>query len=408
MTTPQNVIVTLCGKQSPSALASVMHVLSTEDSELIDFGQLVVHNRFIATALISAKGAHDAVKEILFRAHNAEIQVHFNVARRPAHASTSSLSSLSGLKDQYTLTVFSPGLIPPKLLAKVTQLLLDSNAKITAINRLTEEGDKFMCLEFTTTVADERLIPALQRKLFELGRTEFQCDIALQKANVSRKAKRMVVFDLSWTLVQCDSINVLLHAAGLEVPLEEEEKFRNGQISGLEWVRFRVQLLKGLHAETVNGKACQSLVFTNGAVELCKGLKRLGCKLAIVSSGSKDIALAAKEALHLDFVFGNVIEIDSAGRFTGTVQEPVVDAQRKAELVTMLAMQERIDTEQIIAVGDGPVSAKMLESVGLSIAFDQPDALDSVQSGRIGSKSLASVLYLLGVSGHDFRTVTAS
>lgn len=69
----------------------------------------------------------------------------------------------------------------------------------------------------------------------------------------------------------------------------------------------------------------------------------------------------------------------------------------------MLAMQEGVDTEQIIAVGDGPVSSKMLSAAGMSIAFDQPGSVDDVQSGRISSRSLASVFYLLGVTGRDYR-----
>jgi phosphoserine phosphatase len=85
------------------------------------------------------------------------------------------------------------------------------------------------------------------------------------------------------------------------------------------------------------------------------------------------------------------------------VQEPIVDADRKADLVHMLAMQEGVEVEQVVAVGDGPVSSKMLAAAGMSIAFDQPGSVENVQTGRISSKSLAGVFYLLGVTGRDFR-----
>jgi phosphoserine phosphatase len=73
----------------------------------------------------------------------------------------------------------------------------------------------------------------------------------------------------------------------------------------------------------------------------------------------------------------------------------------------MLAMQEGVDLEQVIAVGDGPVSSKMLATAGMSIAFDQPDSVDALQTGRISNKSLASVFYLLGVTGRDFRELVS-
>ena len=64
-----------------------------------------------------------------------------------------------------------------------------------------------MCLELRIDVPrGEENMAALQKEILELRRQENQCDVALQKANVFRKAKRMVVFDLSWTLVQCDAI----------------------------------------------------------------------------------------------------------------------------------------------------------------------------------------------------------
>ena len=71
-----------------------------------------------------------------------------------------------------------------------------------------------MCLEPRIDVpGGEEIVAALQKELFELGRQENQCDVALQKANVLRKAKRMIVFDLSWTLVQCGAI-YRCHASG--------------------------------------------------------------------------------------------------------------------------------------------------------------------------------------------------
>jgi phosphoserine phosphatase len=89
--------------------------------------------------------------------------------------------------------------------------------------------------------------------------------------------------------------------------------------------------------------------------------------------------------------------------FGPNVQEPIIDADRKADLVHMLAMQEGVEAEQVIAVGDGPVSTKMLAAAGMSIAFDQPGSVQDLQTGRISSKSLAGVFYLLGVTGRDFR-----
>lgn len=152
-----------------------------------------------------------------------------------------------------------------------------------------------------------------------------------------------------------------------------------------------------------------SLTLTPGAATLCRGLRVLGCKLAVITSGPLAVAQAAKAALDLDMCYGNALPATAAGRFTGGADVlPEIDGPRKAELLAALAMQERVSVDQVVAIGDGPVSAAMLGAAGLAIAFDQPGAVAAAGGGgrgggRIASKSLASVLYLMGMGGADVR-----
>lgn len=394
----ENVIVTLSGPQHPAALSQVLRVLGSHP--LSDFGQLVVRDRFIATALLSSPHARDTVKDALFRAHEENISIDFTVTHPDAaKPNPSSLLNLADAhREDYVLTLFALGAVPMPFLAQILAVLVEERCRVSAIERLTEEMDDFMCLEIRIVVpVVEWCIGAVQRRLFELALRENRCDIALQKCDVMRRAKRLVVFDLSWTLVQCDTVNVLLEAAGVEV---------EGKGDGRELLERRARALKGVDVQVVQDKLDSYLEYTNGAVELCKGLKRLGCKLAVVSSGSKMAAERVRDKLGLHYAFGNAFEVDGAGRFTGRVVEPVVDADRKAELVQLIAMQENIQMEQVIAVGDGPVSAKMLAVAGMGVAFDQPISTDTVHGGRIASKSLIGVLYLLGVRGYDLQQVT--
>lgn len=392
----ESVVVRLSGRHSQDALSRVMHVLGSEESthKLLDFGQMVVRDRFISTAVLRAPGATDVVKEVLFRAHESGFTADFNVG---GHTNAPRCTPDSEERD-YVLTLFSPGRIDAQLLAGVTDVVSQHGARITGADRLSGANDNYTCFELGLSVSSN-VLDSLQHLLFKLGREAENTDMALQRADVSRKAKRMAVFDLSWTLVQCDAIDVILDVAGRHIDESTARLRQEGKLDDGEWTRRRVRALKGVEADDVNKKVKERLVYTEGARELCRALKQLGCKIAVVSSGSRGVAEIAKADLGLDYAFGNVFEMDSQRRFTGDVRTPLVDANRKAELVQMLAMQERIGVEQMIVIADGPVSAKMLQIAGLSIAFDQPGATSEVRTGRIASKSLASVLYLLGLAG---------
>lgn len=398
------VILTISGKQCVDALPAVMRLISSDpDAVLSDFGQFVVRDRFLATALITTAYPERTVKDILYgaqeyRREDDTFQVEYSYPPTGTDPSASSLSAIPPSTEELVLTVFAPSSIPPRFLASLTSVIKDHDGTIFNVDRLTGDKDPFMSLQLRLAIPMAHSLAEVQRALFDAGRQHPNCDMALQRANVMRNAKRLVVFDLSWTLVECDAINVLLSACDLAAPAALTEQFDRGELSRPDMLRARAQLLKGQDARLAYGKAVAGMEYTTGANELCKGLRRLGCRLAVVSSGCKLISDTAKEALGLDYAFGNDLEVDTNGKFTGHVMEPIIDVERKAELVQMLAMQERIDTEQIVVVGDGPVSSKMLASAGMSIAFDQPGATDDMRSGHISSRSLASVLYLLGVT----------
>lgn len=80
----------------------------------------------------------------------------------------------------------------------------------------------------------------------------------------------------------------------------------NGEIDFTESLRQRVALLKGTSTSVLE-KVRESLIFTEGAFFLCKALKRLGYKLAVISGGFMPLAIHVKNQLGLDYAFANQV-----------------------------------------------------------------------------------------------------
>lgn len=87
----------------------------------------------------------------------------------------------------------------------------------------------------------------------------------------------------------------------------------NGEIDFKESLRRRVALLKGTPAGVLETVKTQ-LTFTEGAHFLCRALKRLGFKLAVISGGFMPLALHVKSQLGLDYAFANTVRSFGSGR----------------------------------------------------------------------------------------------
>ena len=139
----------------------------------------------------------------------------------------------------------------------------------------------------------------------------------------------------------------------------------------------------------------ERLPLTEGAETLFAELKRLGYKTAILSGGFAYFAKRLQALLGIDYVYANELEIVD-GRLTGVAIEPIVDAQRKADLLRELAQREGLQLEQTIAVGDGANDLPMLGLAGLGVAFRAKPLVKQSAKQAISTLGLDGILYLLG------------
>ncbi len=233
---------------------------------------------------------------------------------------------------------------------------------------------------------------------------KYNVDIAFQKENLYRKSKRLLVLDMDMTLIQMEIIDELAKLAGVEEQVVKiTEKAMNGEIDFNTALQDRVLLLKGLDEKALE-TVYKNINFTEGAEVLINVAKHLGYKIAVLSGGFTFFTNRIKDYLKLDYAYANNLEIVD-GRLTGKVTGNIINAQRKAELLSEIAASEKISLDQVIAVGDGANDLPMLGKAGLGIAFNAKPKVKEKAGCSISSKPLNSIFYLLGINEKDFLSV---
>ncbi|KAF8454761.1 HAD-like domain-containing protein [Terfezia claveryi] len=226
---------------------------------------------------------------------------------------------------------------------------------------------------------------------------KWSIEIVLQPHDVFRRHKRLAVFDMDSTLIEQEVIDEIARFVGVEKEVSAiTARAMNGELDFTQSLQARVALLKGVPSDVFE-KLKPVITFTPGARELCKALKALGFKLAVLSGGFIPLANHVMSELGLDYAYANQLVISEDGtELTGELTGPIVHAERKALLLEEIAQKESIHLKQTVAIGDGANDLIMMWKAGLGIAFNAKPKVQAEAPCRLNSPTLKDVLYILG------------
>jgi phosphoserine phosphatase len=335
------------------------------------------------------------LKEVLFRGSELDQQVRFTPISTEDYAQW-----VSGQGKARHIVTLLARRVTAEHIARVSTITARHGLNIDHIDRLSGRIPEGLpadmgkgCIEFS--VRGEPEDPEQLRAEFLAISQELNVDIAFQQDSVFRRNRRLVVFDMDSTLIDAEVIDELAKAAGVgEKVAAITERAMRGELDFQTSFRERMALLKGLPESTL-AQIAETLRLTEGAETLISQLRRLGYKTAILSGGFTYFAERLQKRLGIDYVYANALPIKD-GVVTGEVQLPIVDGQRKADLLRELAQREGISLEQTIAVGDGANDLPMLSIAGLGVAFRAKPLVKQSAKQAISTLGLDGILYLLG------------
>ena len=399
----RRVLIRATGNARPGQLAGLGRALASSGARLLDINQSVTFGMLSLEALVGLD--HEADLEGALTAAGSELGLDVQAVQ--VSAEDYHRWSVQSGQPRLIMTLLAPRL-PAGILAEVGLLTAEQGLTVELIHRLSgrepldgETPQHGACVECWLR-GDEVDIEALREKALALGAVH-GIDIALQEDSIWRRHRRLVCFDMDSTLIQAEVIDELARRHGVfdEVAAVTERAMR-GELDFQQSFRERMAKLEGLD-ESVLADIAENLPLMDGVERLMHHLKRLGYRTAILSGGFTYFAEYLQRRLGFDEVHANELVIDN-GKLTGEVREPIVDAERKAELLRGIAAREGLAMEQTIAVGDGANDLRMLAAAGLGIAFRAKPMVQQQARQSISTLGLDAVLYLIGYRQVDLES----
>ncbi len=399
------ILINISGEDKPGLTAQLTFVLSQYNVNILDIGQAVIHEDLGLGILFEVPEKSESspiLKDLLFKAYELGVNIKFTPIKEENYEEWVNHQG----KDRYIVTLLARKLSAQHL-TKVTQIIAEQGLNIDYISRLSGRIPLKEINNHTRAVAEfsVRGTPKNYEKMkkdFIATAGEIGIDIAFQEDNIYRRNRRMVCFDMDSTLIQAEVIDQLALKAGVgDEVMQITEQAMRGEIDFKESFIKRVSLLQGLD-EQVMKEIAENLPITEGAERLFKTLNNYGYKTAILSGGFTYFGNYLKNKLGIDYVFANELEIEN-GKLTGKHKGEIVDGNKKAELLKLLAFKEDIHLDQVIAVGDGSNDLPMIQLAGLGIAFHAKPKVKETAKHAISTIGLDAILYMLGFRDRDIK-----
>jgi phosphoserine phosphatase len=396
------VLITITGPDKPGVSSVLFAALTKHRVEILDVEQVVIRGQLVLGVLVGIDSDPEALQEAVEQAM-ASVAMRVDVRIGDAIGSD---PFAPGHRGSTHIMVLLGRPVTARAVTEVARRLASVNANIDSIRSVADYPVTGLEVHVSAAEDTEEADGELRSMLADVA-SRGGLDVSIERAGLTRKAKRLVVFDVDSTLIQGEVIEMLAAYAGVERQVREiTEAAMRGELNFTESLQRRVELLAGL-PESVLGEVADALELTPGARTTVRTLKRLGFRCGVVSGGFTRIIDRLVTELGLDFAAANELEVVD-GTLTGRVVGEVVDRAGKASALRRFAADYGVPIGQCVAVGDGANDIDMLNSAGMGIAFNAKPALREVADAALSYPYLDAVLFMLGVTRAEVEAADAA
>lgn len=397
--TGRTLLLTLSGPDRPGVTRRLFERLAHVPLVVVDVEQMVIRGQLVLGVLVAEPAdTHSPLNDVAAAATSVGAELGLTVSASPGASERFDEPARRGLPRLHVTVLGAP--LRPDAMAALAGCVADHGGNIDRIERLA--AYPVTAIELVVSGArPEALRPALAAQASQVG-----FDVAVQRAGLHRRGKRLIVMDVDSTLIEGEVIEMLAEHAGCRDEVARiTAAAMHDDIDFAESLRQRVHLLKGLDASALDVVRA-GLQLAPGAQTLVRTLKRLGYRCGIVSGGFTQVTDGLVERLGLDFAAANTVEVVD-GRLTGRLVGDILDRPGKAAALRRFAAAEGVPMHHTVAVGDGANDLDMLDAAGLGVAFNAKPPVRKAADAALTVPYLDAIVFLLGITREEIEAADA-
>ena len=217
------------------------------------------------------------------------------------------------------------------------------------------------------------------------------------------REKQVVVVDMDGTLIKEESLDELSKLLDLRKEVEDlTNRAMQGSMPFRVSIQKRIKLLQGVSQKHLEECFMHHINIREGAEAFIKTMNARNALTILVSGGIKYFVSRVARRLKFSNFISNEM-VCKNGILTGELEEPIVDESAKFEIINDISDRCGIGFENIMAVGDGANDIKMLQSVGLGVAFQGKKIVKAATNIHVDHSDLTALLFLQGITEKCFK-----
>src|SRR6266540_4046898 len=235
---PTPVLITITGPDKPGVSSVLFAVLTRHGVDILDVEQVVIRGQLVLGVLVATDHDPEGLQESIEQAMaTVTMRVEVELGADPV--------APSRVGSSHVLIVLGRP-VTARAFTEVARRLAALGVNIDAIRRVADYPVTGLELRVSVSQDTQKSDAELRSVLADVS-ARGGLDIAVEREGLTRRAKRLVVFDVDSTLIQGEVIEMLAARAGCEAEVRAvTEAAMRGELDFAESLRRRVAVLAGL------------------------------------------------------------------------------------------------------------------------------------------------------------------